>query len=251
VTSPADIGFLAAAGVVGGAVGTAGGITSLISYPALLWAGLAPAPANIANIVGLMTYLPGSALASRPELKAKGGRLLRWSALTAAGGAGGAALLLATPSHLFARVVPFLIALASLSLIVQPRLSNWRDKRRGRRRGAGIPAALATVSVYSGYFGAGSGVMTLAILLFGAERHMARANAMKNVLVGVSNVAAAAVLVCFASVDWAAVAPLAIGAFVGSTIGPQVARKVPASLLRWAVALVGLGLAVKLWISPM
>jgi uncharacterized membrane protein YfcA len=37
---------------------------------------------------------------------------------------------------------------------------------------------------------------------------------------------------------------------VGSTIGPRVARRIPAAVLRWLVALVGLGLAVKLWVDP-
>jgi uncharacterized membrane protein YfcA len=46
------------------------------------------------------------------------------------------------------------------------------------------------------------------------------------------------------------VGPLAAGMFVGSTLGPRLARRIPAGLLRWLVALVGLGLAAKLWISP-
>jgi uncharacterized membrane protein YfcA len=106
------------------------------------------------------------------------------------------------------------------------------------------------VSIYTGYFGAGSGVMALALLLLTVERHMARANALKNVLVGAANVAAAALLVLWGPVDWAAVVPLGLGAFAGSTVGPWVARRVPGDVLRWAVALVGLGLAVRLWLDP-
>ncbi len=60
--------FLVGAGAVAGLVGTAGGITSLVSYPALLLAGIAPLQANVANIVALVACWPGSALASRPEL---------------------------------------------------------------------------------------------------------------------------------------------------------------------------------------
>jgi uncharacterized membrane protein YfcA len=78
VTSVSRELFLAAAGALAGLVGTAGGITSLISYPALLWAGVAPLEANIANLVALVACWPGSAIASQPELRGRGPWLRRW-----------------------------------------------------------------------------------------------------------------------------------------------------------------------------
>jgi hypothetical protein len=50
--------FLAAAGALAGTVGTAGGITSLVSYPALLAAGVPALPADVANIVRDWPYRP-------------------------------------------------------------------------------------------------------------------------------------------------------------------------------------------------
>src|SRR5262250_2413877 len=105
--------FLAGAGVVAGLVGTAGGITSLVSYPALLLAGIAPLQANIANLVALVACWPGSAIASQPELRGWRPWLLRWGAVAALGGAAGSALLLLTSQGVFARVVPFLVATGS------------------------------------------------------------------------------------------------------------------------------------------
>jgi hypothetical protein len=54
-TSPADAVLLLGAGVLAGAVGSAGGITSLISYPALLAVGIPALPANVTNAVALVT----------------------------------------------------------------------------------------------------------------------------------------------------------------------------------------------------
>ena len=71
--------LIAAAGMLSGIVGTAGGITSLISYPALLAVGVPALPANVANIVALVACWPGSALASRPELQGKVAWLRRWA----------------------------------------------------------------------------------------------------------------------------------------------------------------------------
>src|SRR5258708_1499228 len=64
--------FLLAAGALAGLVGTAGGITSLVSYPALLLAGVAPVQANVANLVALVASWPGSAASSQPELRVRG-----------------------------------------------------------------------------------------------------------------------------------------------------------------------------------
>lgn len=241
--------LLVAAGVVAGIVGTAGGIASLVSYPALLAVGLAPLPANVANLVALVPYLPGSVLGSRLELEERGSWLWPWIPLAALGGAGGAALLRTTPPGVFAKVVPFLVAAASVGLLVQPRLRRFHEQRGGAVVRLVFPLALFAVQVYSGYFGAGSGVMTLTLILVAVEPHMVKANALKNVLVGAAIVASAAVLVGVVRVPWAYALPLAAGMLVGSFIGPAVARRVPANLLRWIVAFVGLGLAVKLWVA--
>jgi uncharacterized membrane protein YfcA len=240
--------FLLAAGVVAGIVGTAGGITSLVSYPALLVAGLPALAANLANLVALVLCLPGASLASKPELAGKGRWLVKWAWLPALGSAGGSALLLSTSPGAFAQVVPFLVALGSLVLLVQPRLDA---RARGRRHSSGpvLVAGLVPVSLYNGYFGAGAGVMTLALMLLTADRQLARANALKNVLVGVATSASALVLVSLHRIDWQAAVPLAIGMFAGSSIGPRVARRIPAAVLRWLVGLFGIGFAVQLLVS--
>ena len=89
MSSPADAALLAAAGALAAIVGTAGGITSLVSYPILLLAGVPAVPANVANIVALTACWPGSALASRPELQGRGSWLGRWALMAAAGGIAG------------------------------------------------------------------------------------------------------------------------------------------------------------------
>jgi uncharacterized membrane protein YfcA len=246
-----DPAVLLGAGALAGIAGTAGGIMSLISYPALLAVGIPPLPANVANIVAGVACWPGSAVASRPELAGRASWLRRWSLVAAVGGGVGAGLLLSTPDQAFSMVVPFLVAAGSLALLFQPQLSARRDRGRARD-GAGLLYAggLLAVSAYTGYFGAGTGVMTLALLLLTTDRDMASANALKNMLVGAASVAAAAVLVVSGPVEWAAVIPLAAGMLIGSLVGPVIARRVPATALRWLVGLFGLGFAVHLWLTP-
>lgn len=248
--SSIDALVLFGAGVVAGVVGTAGAITSLVSYPALLAVGVPPLRANIVNIVALVACWPGSALTSGPELRGRSPLLRRYLPLTAAGGLVGAVLLRSTPPGVFTRVVPFLIVAGSLALLAEPRLAV----RRGGHR-AGHPArllipALLGVSIYNGYFGAGSGVMLLAVLLLVIDDRLPAANALKNMLIGAASLASAVALVAFGTVAWDAVAPLAAGLFLGSMLGPHVARRLPAPVLRTTVALIGIGFAVQLWLHP-
>jgi hypothetical protein len=120
--------LLVVAGVLAGVMGTAGGITSLISYPALLAVGIAPLPANVTNVVALVGSFPGAAIGSRPELRGQAPWLKRWALLVAVGGAAGVALLLLTPDSLFNHIVPFLLLAAALTLLFQPRISRWHAR---------------------------------------------------------------------------------------------------------------------------
>jgi uncharacterized membrane protein YfcA len=237
---------LLAAGVAAGIVGSAGGTASLISYPVLLAVGIPPLPANVTNAVAFVAAWPGSALASGPELHGQGTWLWRRALLAVAGSAAGAALLLCTPATVFDRVVPFLLAFAALALLLQPQVSAWLARRPSGCRPL-LPGGLVAVSAYDGYWGAGAGVMTLALLMITTGQPLARSNALKNMLLGIADVTCCAVFVVFWPLDWAAVAPMAAGFLVGGAIGPSLTRRLPARLLRVAAALAGLALAARLW----
>jgi uncharacterized protein len=247
MSSLAEWAFLAGAGLVAGTVGSAGAITSLIAYPALLVTGLRPFQANVTVSVAFVACLPGSALGSRSELAGQGAWLRRWGLIAMGGGLAGVALLLTTPRSAFVHLVPFLLILASVVLLLQPMIA--RIHRVGGRQIL-LPCGLFAVSVYDGYFGAGSGVMLLALLLFTVDRDFARLNAAKNVLLGMTDILCAISFAVFAPVRWADVVPMACGLFVGSMLGPAVTRIAPPALIRVLAAMAGVSLAVWLWINP-
>src|SRR5579875_1953714 len=177
--------LLLAAGLLAGIVGTAGAITSLVSFPALLIAGVPALGANIANIVAITTTWPGSALSSRPELLGRASWVRRYGTVAGLGGAIGTALLLFTPGGAFRAVVPFLVAAGAVALLATPWLRRLSGAGLAARRDPPwMAAALLLISVYNGYFGAGSGVMMLALLLIASDDRLPVANALKNMLVG-------------------------------------------------------------------
>src|SRR5829696_672605 len=163
-----EFGLLVLAGMGSGLIGSIAGLASLISYPALLAAGLPPVTANVTNTAALVLTGVGSVSASRPELKGQGRRLVPLAVAAVLGGAAGAALLLSTPTEAFERIVPWLIGGASLAILVQRPLPELA--REGALAHAGhphrdprwLPLAVFAIAIYGGYFGAAAGVVILA-----------------------------------------------------------------------------------------
>ena len=97
--------------------------------------------------------------------------------------------------------------------------------------------------------GAASGVIMLALLLLGTGEALARANGLRNVLLGFANGVASVGFALLAPVEWLAIVPLAAGLFIGGRLGPIVVRHAPAGALRALIGLAGLTLAVVLAID--
>ncbi len=251
------------AGILAGVVGSVAGLASLVSYPALLAVGIPPVVANVTNTTALVLNGFGSLAASRRELKGRGRELARLLPLTVGGSVAGGLLLLAAPASAFEHVVPFFI-LGAAYLILRPELPRrarapkpaqpeadtpkpGAPKTRARKFGFG--AAVALVGAYTGYFGAAGGVVMLALLLTDKERGFAESNALKNVTLGASNLAATLLFVFRAHINWLAALPMAAGFFIGGALGPAIVRRVPARLLRFVIAAGAAALAVSLFIQ--
>ena len=233
------------AGILAGTVSVLVSLASLISYPALLAVGLPPVAANVTNTVSLVFTGIGAGLGSRRELVGQGPAIARLALAGVAGGAVGAVLLLALPERTFELVAPLLIAGASVLLLVQPRLRARRAARVASMRPATV-ATYGATAVYTGYFGAAGGILAFVALTRIIDRPFHDVNAAKNLLAAASNGAAAVLFILFGPVSWAAVVPLAAGLFVGGLVGPSIARRVPAPVLRVVVAVCGLTVAATL-----
>lgn len=243
-----EAGLMLLAGLAAGIVGTVAGLASLVSYPALLATGMAPLAANVTNTVALVLSTAGATAGSRRELTGQGTRVRRYLAAAVLGGATGAVLLLVTPPGAFALVVPWLVGGSSVLLLLQPRITS-RVAQPVRETGPFMLLAIFAISVYGGYFGAAAGVMMLAVVMTGLAESLLRANAVKNVVLGAANAVAAIGFAVLGPVDWLLALPLAAGFLAGGWLGPRIARRVPATPLRVAIAVCGLALAVRLGLS--
>jgi uncharacterized membrane protein YfcA len=202
--------------------------------------------ANVTNTVAMVAVGAGSTANSTAALAEDGRNLIKYAVWAAAGGVVGAAVLLLAPSESFERVVPFLVAAAALALLIQPKL---RALAGSREFPTIYPIGVFIVSIYGGYFGAGVGVMFLALILVATTESIWRASVLKSVFTGIANTVAAIGFAFFGPVHWLAALAMGIGAFAGGWCGPPVVNVIPPTVLRVAVAIGALGLAVWLFVK--
>jgi uncharacterized protein len=235
---------------------------SLLSFPALLAVGYPALTANVTNSVALAPGYFGGTVGYRRELAGQRARILALGATSAAGAVVGAFLLLVSSPALFERIVPFLIFLACGLLAVQTRLARLVRERRavaGGRPPAGpggadhhtVPlfAAQFLAAVYGAYFGAGVGIMMLAILGIFLSDSLQRLNALKGLLSLLVSVIAAAWFALFAEVVWVAVAVMAVASLLGGQLGVVLARRLNDQVLRWLVIAFGVAVGLRLLLA--
>jgi uncharacterized membrane protein YfcA len=238
------------AGLIAGIFTSTVGVASLVSFPVLVALGIPPVVANASNTVGLIPAGLSGSLGYRRELREQPSAT--WSVvLTCAGGSvGGAILLLALPAGVFEAVVPWLILLTCLIVGAQPWISRWlrsRDSHPTEPRTSMSPLTTffaALTGVYGGYFGAGSGVMMMAVLGLGLDLEFRVVNALKTLAVLAANVVAGLIFVFVADLDLTAIGLLAIGSVVGGYTGARIGRLLPPTLLRVLIVLAGITAAV-------
>jgi hypothetical protein len=240
-----------AAGGGAGAVNAVAGGGTLVAFPALLAAGLSPVQANTTCATGLLAGYAGGSVAYRRELAGQGPRARGLLVAAVAGGLAGAVLLVAAPGESFRAVVPYLVLLASGLLAAQPALGRALAARGVARPHRGWEAQLAVgvAAVYGSYFGAGLGVVLLAVLGLLVPDDLQRLNALKGVLSLLVNLVGAVLFVAIGHVDPLGAVLVALGAAGGAAAGVRLARRLPPYRVRAVVVALGTVVGVALLLS--
>jgi hypothetical protein len=136
-------------------------------------------------------------------------------------------------------------------IAIQPRLSAAMGDRRavGEEHTVPLVITLYLTGIYGGYFGAGQGVIMMAILGVFLPDNIQRLNGLKNVLALLVNGVAAILFILVAPVAWPAAITLAVGATIGGQVGATVGRRLSAPVLRSAIIVIGTIVGVKLLIG--
>ena len=240
--------MLFVAGFLSSAVNALAGGGTFLTFGAMTLAGLPPI---VANATSSIVQFPGyvtSALAYSKEIWADRREAAILGALSLIGGLAGALILLSLSNPSFRAMVPWLLIAATVIFAAGP-LLRPKSAADGAPIGPlGLLGQFAT-AIYGGFFGAGMGIMMLAVLGLSKGGDYHRLNALKNFL---AMVIAAVAIVVFAGgnvVGWLHAAFMIPGGALGGYAGVWLARRVPQALIRGLVVAVGLLLAIYYFVT--
>jgi len=250
----------------------AGGGT-LLTFPALIWMGIDPKAANVTSTIALWPGSLGGMVGYRRELR-NSRRFMLWLAPpSVAGGLVGALLLLKTPSSTFAAIVPFLILFATILFAVGEPLMRWLRRQNRQMQQAALATKVSTneadqlpgamdepgrawwtgaiilqffSATYGGYFGAGNGIVMLAVLSLLGLTDIHQMNGLKNFFAVCINVIASFYFILYGPVHWPAALVMTIGAIAGGYGGAGLARRMGRRFARGAVIFIGLAMTLSL-----
>ena len=244
---------LVVAAFAAGAINAVAGGGSLVSFPALLAVGYSSKVANVTNSVALWPGYVGGSIGYRGELGPQRRRITVLAIPSVVGALAGSAILLATPDSAFDAFVPFLILFACGLMAFQDPLGRFASTHKLSAQTADhVPIALLAsvfaLAVYGAYFGAGLGILTLAILSILLPDNLQQSNALKGMLSLLINFVAVVYFAAFGPVEWLPALIMAGGALSGGYLGVGIARRLGRKWLRLAVIAYGLTVAIVLFV---
>lgn len=244
------------AGLWAGTINTIVGSGTLVTFPTLIAFGFQPRVATMTNAIGQIAGGISGSWGYRRELVGQRKNIRQQLPASLLGSITGAYLLLHLPASTFETVVPILLGLAVVLVIVQPIVQRWLKARAAAKgqsedsmtkgRTVAVIAATYLIGIYGGYFAAAQGVLLVGVMSVLLTESLQRVNALKNVLSLATNVVAATAytVVGFHQISWAAAGLIAAGTLTGGFIGARIGRKLPPTVLRAIIVVLGL---VAIW----
>lgn len=215
---------------------------SFLSFPSLIFAGVPAIPANATNSAAMWVGTIGGARGYWSDVKPHQRMLRSVLAVSVVGSLLGALLLLLTPAATFNRLIPWLLLFATTVFALSPLLTKKHD---GDPEHQGWQLVVQfCIALYGGYFGAGMGILMLAVLAFSGLPSFNATNGMKNVLsVAINGVALVPFMVA-RIVDWRFAIPMAIVALAGGYFGARFFRRLPQPASRAIVITIGVTMTI-------
>ena len=236
--------LLIAAAFAAGVINSVAGGGSFLTFPSLIFSGVAPVVANASSTVALVPGAVASMLAYRGDVQKLDEKYLKlWLVVSLIGGAVGAWLLLITSDRTFRQIAPWLLLFATLLFAFGNQVSAAMG---GRLHGNKwwMLTLLFPIALYGGYFGGGIGIMFLAALRLYGMTEIHGMNGIKTILGGTLNALAALIFIVNREVAWKPTAVMMGASILGGYVGPRAARRLQPAAIRGLVIAVGVTMTI-------
>ena len=224
-------------GVIVGAINALAGGGTFLLYPALLFlGGLAPVTANATSS---LIVLPGTIISAwvyRRSMRNFEPRMI--AGLMAAGFAGsglGSLLLLRTPNSTFSGLVPWLLLAGTAVFSAAPWVRKKAGAISGHRSTTALMIGQFAIAVYGGYFGAGMGVLMMALFLLAANMGPHEASGMRMLAACAINLIAVGLFASRGALDYKTGGPMLLATVTGGYFGAKLIQRLNSEKIRLAV----------------
>ena len=247
--------IIALAGFLGGMLNAVAGGGSFITLLALVFVGVPPIAANATGTAALLPGYIASAWRFRKDIEYPASLSLKHLILIALiGGSIGAGILLTTSEQVFAKLIPWLILLATAAFIIGPWLLKRRITEQGENTSTPMLSPmtalimLSAVCIYGGYFNGGLGIILLASFGLMGQTNLHGMNGLKNLISALLTAIAVVVYAVGNVIDGQYLLLLAVMAIIGGYVGAALAYRISQPLLRGFIVIVGLAMALGFFI---
>jgi uncharacterized membrane protein YfcA len=232
--------FLFAVAFIAGVLNSVAGGGSFLSFPALIFTGMPPINANATNTAALWPGTAASVAAYRQVISGHKREFLPLVLTGITGGLLGAVVLLRTPQATFMKMIPWLLLSATLLLTFSRQITRTlgplmpgegdRPSRKGILAGAVVQLCIA---IYIGFFGAGAGILMMAMFAIMGVRSIHTINGLRTMLATICNGVAIIAFIYAGAIVWPQALLMLVGAALGGYGGAWYAQKLPPRFVRW------------------
>jgi uncharacterized membrane protein YfcA len=243
--------LLLVAALIGGAANALAGGGTFLVFPALLLAGVASVKANATASLIMMPGGIASAWVYRGSFhKLSQRELIQLTLVSLVGSAVGSLLLLSTPNTTFSDLVPWLLLIAAGVFTLAPKLRAAASRSASRKSAILLVTGQFIIGVYGGYFGAGMGVLMIALFLIASSMDIQTANGIRLICGTAINILAVALFAWRGALDYTVGIPMLVAGIVGGFLGAKVVARLSEKVARTAILIYAWGLTVWFFVKP-
>lgn len=244
--------LLILAAIVGGAANAVAGGGQFIVFPALLFAGVASVKANATASLAMVPGGIASAWVYRRSLvKQPRGLIAGLVAVSLAGSLAGSLLLLDTGNATFSTLVPWLLLIAAGVFTAAPLLHRAAARASAPRSAAPLLAGQFAIALYGGYFGAGMGVLMIALFLAAANIDVQSGNGLRLTCGTAINLLAVAIFSARGAIEWNVGIPMLLAGVTGGYLSARLMRRLSPKAARNAILVYAWGLTAWFFLRPL